>query len=381
MIALDLLSPTPLNRGDVANRIDEIWTNPLRLGIAQIIEDLVDPKPENRLLVIKYERETGIYAELQKFVSEQVTLYRELGMASVEELTILGLLKRYVKGDVTKAIENIEQIRRVSIAWYNNITKNQLWFSRINAACFYLIVFTFILYTLADIKVALFPDRDIAYIDTKWIQLLTLLPHDFRIGDVQGNFPGRLVAFTFGLIAARYYANIFATLRLAHTNNRTQNLTNALIRINAISYVIPTMIAIVWNPRWWPWCSAVGILFPAFNNLVCWRIVRSAAEQSRGVFSSAIDSTHSRDFVDRYWQWPKQMFFYGALNCSIGALLYAGLAHDEGWYGYIIAAINYFNIYRTNCGSDAPKTLGQLSKFFFVARRLAARGSQPLPPR
>lgn len=364
MIGLELLSPEALRKDAIAAWLQKIWKDPLRMGLAQVIEDVIDNAPENRLLVIRREPAIGIYECINKFLQEQASLYREFRRSTDEA-------GRF-KPDVAKAVENIERIRRISTAWGNQITRMQLYLSQLNVLCLYVIVFSFGLYTFADFKAAFFPQMDVLYFDKKWLEIAAMLPHDFEIGRVWKNLPGRCVALTFGLVAARYYANIFSTIHVTVLNYPLERLANFMLRINAVSYLIPILLAIVWNPHWWPWCAAVGTLFPALNNLVCWLSIRDATQKAEGVFSTSY-SAHTEDFILRYFEWSVQMFLYSALIFIIGVLLHFGLAQDDAVYGYFVSAINYFKLYRNSCGSEAPVVFGNLSRVFFIARRLVAR--------
>ena len=133
----------------------------------------------------------------------------------------MSFLKRKCVPDIITAIENILRIGRV---WREGATRTQLYLAWANTVSFSIIVFFFVIYTFADFNALL---------------------RDFKVDDVLGNLGGRLVALTFAIVAAHYYANIFSMLRITARHRGLRRAANIVMGFNAFFYFFPIMIAIV----------------------------------------------------------------------------------------------------------------------------------------
>jgi serine/threonine protein kinase len=375
VIGLDFLCSEPLRKDMIGLRLQEIWRNPASLGIAQVIEDLIDEDPDNRLLILKGRSEGSIYAALDRVVQEQVKVYKDLVVEDQRGLDLKNQAGRSFKPDVWQSFHNIAKLFSVEGNPYMDVTKGQLLASRLNALCQAVIVSSFVLYTLVDVKAQFFPGLNIPFSDIV-ADIVGWHPKQFTIGNLWENLPGRVVALTFGLVAARYYANIFSLLRVEGTRSIMQSLAEMSIRMNCLTYFVPIMVAIVFNPKWWPFCTLIGALFPAVNNYLCWFTAREACRHSRAVFS--IESFHRVEtdrFLRIYREWWMHMGAYSLGIGIIGLLLAFGHAEDEKVYAYFISFINVFKIYRNTCASDALDISGNLSRLFFAHRRWSAKNS------
>jgi hypothetical protein len=266
---------------------------------------------------------------------------------------------------VIKSTFSIGQISKVQDQSYNNITKGQRFASSVNPACLFLIITSFAFYTYIDFRAAYYPTLDVLY-PQFLVDFAERPPREFRIGDFIDNLPGRLVALTFGLIASRYYANIFAPLQVTGIPGWLQKATNLLLRANCITYLIPIMAAIVYDPKLWPICALIGTLFRAFNNRLCWLTARQSRVRAGRMFS--LESCHRAEteaFLHEYREWWFLMLAYSFAIGLIGLLLHFGVAKDEKIYAGIVCGINMAKVYRNNCGREAPRICGNLSRMFF----------------
>ena len=369
MIGLDLLCKEPLKKEAVGVRLREIWQNPASVGIAQIIEDLIDDNPEHRLLIMDKKSSLRVYHALDRVLQDQVALYKDLVVEGRRTIELKSHARRSFKPDVWQSLANVARILKSQDNPYNTATRLQLVASEMNAAFQALIVTAFVFYTAADIQVRYIPALNGAFQDTL-VALIRLFPVHFQVGDVWGNLPGRAVALTFGLIAPRYYANIFAALAVAPVRVANRTLTNIVLRLNSFTYFVPIMTAIVYAPHWWPFCCLAGTLFPALNNFLCWRTARDAWRKSEKVFSVAtFHDSETEHFLGMCREWAILMGLYSVGLGVIGVLLTTGLARDESVYATFVCGINMFKMYRNNCGREAPIVSGNLSRLFFSARR------------
>lgn len=373
MIGLEMLSERPLRKDAVGVRLRDIWQDPASAGIAEIIEDLIDENPDNRLLILQREKDS-VYSALNKAIQAHVDLYKDIKLKAEERFAPSQVMRMFSKNDVVKSFLNMRDISRMPDVSYNNVTTGQRLASGLNLLCLSLIVLSFTFYTYADLHQAYFPATDIIFPQFLVDAVQYMQPRKFTVGDVSGNLPGRLVALTFGFIAARYYANIFAPLRVTELAGYLQPSTNFLLRANCVTYFVPIMAAIVYNPKFWPYCALFGTVFPALNNFFCWRTAKKAAENSKEKQFSLEVYHHgeTEKFLNEYKEWWVLMLSYSVTIGVVGVLLDLGYATDEKVYAGLVCFVNIAKVYRNNCGREAPKVAGNLSRMFFAIRRCAA---------
>jgi serine/threonine protein kinase len=368
MIGLDLLSDAPLRKDRIGIQLREIWDNPAGVGLAQIVEDLIDEKPENRALILKSSAGGEYFAPLRAILVDQINLYYELTSKNVKS-SVFG---SDFTPEVIRTVRKIWLILKVKGSPFKTASNTLLVASVINASFSFIIKFLFVAYTILDIQEKYhFKIPLVENLET----LVAASPHHFVVGELWQNLPGRLVALTFGIIATAFYANIFSFLRVSGVKPSIQLITNGFLRAISFSYFLPIMIAIVYDPKWWPYCAAAGVFFPAFSNLCCWYCGNLAAKTSVNIFTIERDyhESHTAWFLDYFWEWSFLMFWYSFGILVIGLALTFGWAIDEPIYAYCVCIINIMKVYRNNCRRDAPVVSGNLARLFFSIRRLAVK--------
>jgi hypothetical protein len=365
MIGLELLSRTPLESRLVGIRLREIWERPSTVGIAQIIEDLLDRNPATRFTLLKGRPNTGLFEALNGLLQAQLEHYRNLMVRAATD----ARLKLPSKFDVWRSVQTMWSAARSKARPYNPVTRREAIAAQINAFAQGIIVLSAVAYTIVDIR-QYFDLQTILPLD--WLQqLIQLSPRRFDIGAIWENLPGRAVALTFGLVAARYYANIFAPLVIEGDSSRLSVFLNWWMRFNSFSYFAPIMAAIVYAPHWWPFCTVAGAGVTVVNNYLCWKLSKRSAVLAHQEFSS-VEQYHdveTKQFLDAIHEWAVLMGWYVAGIGLVGLLLTLGIAKDEFIYGTIVSLINMVQLYRNNCGALAPDVSGHLSRLFFYLRR------------
>jgi serine/threonine protein kinase len=371
MICLDFLGHTPLRSETVGVRLGEIWKDQASIGLAEIIEDLVDEQPDKRLLVLKRDPKSNIYETLDTAFQSHVKLYRTLVDSRREVGSFWGLLGIL---DITQVARNIAKAARNRDTSYNLVSGWQRYAAALNVASFAILVAGFTIYTAMDVQ-DFYKFKIPGLSDAiEFIQAITRhYPNKLAIGDLWGNLPGRMVAITFGMIAARYYANIFSYLEVSDFRSALQPITNFTLRVNSISYLPPIMYAIVIDPHQWPICAFIGTLFPALNNFFCRSVARRSYAESGHVFSiEAYHRNEAKGFLAEYQEWFLLMLAYSISLLVIHVVLGLDWAKDAWFYAVIVCFLNIFKIYRNNCGREAPKIAGNLARSFFDIRRVTA---------
>jgi serine/threonine protein kinase len=382
VITLDVMSADELREEKLSMHLAKIWEDLGSVGIAEVVEDLVDNKPERRALILEGEHQR--YVALGEILRIKIALYDELILKARDEIRLKTI---NLKSAIRTSLENLWRILTTDSTPYRTVGKTLFVCAVLNAIAWYLILISFLIYTTYDIAHYLGIKSPIF---GSYISIIdNYLWRNFEPGAIKENLPGRLIGLTFGLIASRYYANVFSSLQVRDYPSWLQPATNALLRLNCASYFFPIMLAIVYSPSWWPFCGAAGTLLPALNNLFC-RFCAVASVRAGRENKLSIEELHqttSDRFLYTMWRWWMLMAAYCAGILVLGLLVFTDLAlwiapdraHDAAIYAYALCIINVVQIYQHNCTKDAPGVLGNLSRLFFSLRRLnrIVKGRQP----
>jgi hypothetical protein len=180
-----------------------------------------------------------------------------------------------------------------------------------------------------------------------------------------------LVFLTVGLVAARYYLEIFSSLtvrRLPRTLETT--VVEALMRLCALWVGPIVLIANLFVGRHWGIFGWVMALIVA-NNYACWRLADRLVREGEREFST-MKRSDLRHSIQVYAEWWKLMFAYAVVVTFLGILVEAGLAHDLVIYSFVLMAVNMLSLYRSNCGKKAPGLRASLSRAYVGGERLHA---------
>lgn len=194
-------------------------------------------------------------------------------------------------------------------------------------------------------------------------------------GRINGFLPGRLVALSFSIIVAQYYANIFATVsfRGVRLNGMLPMVAASEFLMRAVPIIgsFPIFYALIVDPKAWPYCSASGLLFVCLNNGLCYwinkRITRTA--KNEGLYMRPSPFMHSAQ--EEFFEWWPQILHYVITLAIVGFLLSKGLAKDEWLYAlFVSVAINLVMMLRVNCRNQAPTIRTMLHRVTWWLRRV-----------
>lgn len=369
MIGLDLLSKEPLSRERIGGRLEQIWENPATVGIAQLIEDLIDESPDKRALVLSKSPADLYYQKLKPLVEEQTEIYRHVLSKAGASVQLSKIVDVKLLPELIELIAFIFGTLKSKQSPYKTATRSMIACARLNSIAGFSIIVLFLAYTFLDLE---------RYFSIKipmsgtLIWITELIPRNFTAGDLWVNLPGRCIAITFGLLAAKFYANIFAQLRIVEFNHWRKPITNFFLRIGSFSYAPPIMVAIVYDPQLWPFCSAIGTIFPALTNIFCYHsaIIGARNLQNSDFTSEArFHAIETSRFLNDYKSWGSLMAYYSIGLLAIGVLLRTGYAVDAAIYAYTFSLLNIFQIYRNNCTRKAPGVRANLARLFFGLQR------------
>jgi serine/threonine protein kinase len=326
---------------DVGYDLDRLWTE--FPEIAPLVEDMVDRDPNNRLLDMpSHNRQTASSEELHDYIIRELRLRARLHLK----------LKKESK---------------------STSSGRTLWllFSQMVAGPSFEELF-------AEIKRAVTLDpgkRALTIRSIKWVSLSTILHLVVVVIFVlklkpdkwYENIEGRVVAVSFSIVAAQYYARIFATL-VAIGVSRT---TEWAIRSTSFLPWLPILYALVWEPKTWPICSAIGVGFITFNNWLAARTVAEAESNRERKFK--LPKSDLGPFLNRMGSWWTTMLVYCFCLIGIGVLLRFGFASDERVYAAVVVTVNLFILGYQACGKDGPLIKGGLLRSFVLLRRTKRR--------
>lgn len=368
MIFLEMVTKKPLSKEHIGPRLQFTWeTMP---GFAKLVEDMIDENPDNRLVMWDRRGTESAYQHIRTRIAEELRVYEEIFLRG-ETILVTGL--QYLGGFFTPTIKNFLQIVSVPNASrkagrsLSNLRYLRNW-AILAEICYGLTVSLVAYLTLVDLGILVWPDA-FNYQDGTPVVA-------YQPGSFWENLPGRLVVFTSGLVATKYYLNIFGTITARGLDHRWSNIAEFFMRANSCSFVGPALYAALYDPKAWPACYFIALLFVGANNWFCWLLAKDAVVDSRAHFSTEQISSSDR-FLREYSEWWILIFVYAAAVLIVGALLGSGFAEDEFIYAITVAvAINILNMYRKNCGKLAPFVRGNLTRLFYSLRRIQSLAGQ-----
>jgi hypothetical protein len=189
---------------------------------------------------------------------------------------------------------------------------------------------------------------------------------------------GRLVAWSFALIATAYYLNIFATLSTRELLRQrkpfadldraraklivTAFLAETTMRACAIGLAIPCLVAIYAQPAWWPLCAGIGTGLVAANNFATWKLT-SLSERNQGPRVAAKAFAEDTRQYSRWW-WLMASYSAGLL--VVGYAFHRHVVHDALAFAFVVVGTNTLKLFLLNSTSDAPRVRAALERGVFL---------------
>lgn len=339
-------------------------------GLAAVVEDLVDRDPRKRHLTYTLSSLSDIYAQIRRRLDHSLRTHdllddrlrvilffnpdgAKLSAIIAPVLSLLGAIRELK--DIAKMVHR-EQLMAYLGNWAT--ATSILWM---------LIELAFLAAVGLDLSNGLVQGQ----IGSGMFQYLA-----YRPGELINNFPGRLVAITFGLAAFLYYMRIFSTVSflVKGSDEKLFAVTEFWLRWHGpIFCFLPIMYAILYQPMAWPICSSIGLTAIGINNLLTWWVAkRIAASLHHGditVFST-IDPAQTRQFINiDYKQWWTSIFIYSGSLFLLGLWLLTGRSNDVWVYTIITVAMNV-TIIDWNCRKLVPLARGELARLCYARLRL-----------
>ncbi len=370
--------------------------------LARFLEDLLDRRPEHRLVISRPDPTRPLYVQLRSRFRNELEALRA---AYDNDVAPPGA---DVRGNLAGALRPFAGApRRQRRLWtvrrhqdtYRDQRRNMrlrwlLGWSMLCAALFWLVG------TLVAVSVL----RNLGW---NWgnplfeaVQRATGTPldqfpfldrfraDDYPIPDPAYNLPLLGVAVSFVLVCAKYYQALFAGLTPLVTGWRAGRLTllallaefmmRASVLVGPLSIVVPIVV----ERRWWLFAVALGMTFVLACNLVVSWFARSALRRAREAKLSTVPGRVLG--VETYTSWLRGNVLYACILWTLAPLIYTGKLRDTIFYMVTVIVLNLPQMYLIKCGIEAVGIRVGLGRACLAAERMhavqaLARSRRPLP--
>ncbi len=185
------------------------------------------------------------------------------------------------------------------------------------------------------------------------------------------NLPCRLVGFSVGLVQVAYYQNILAGLTTWPIRGKLAVVTEFFLRTMSITALPLVLLANLYQPAWWLEAVIVGYPIPALTNILCYQLATRTLNKARKKGLSTVPLLDDLS-LKNFGQWGPSIFFYIILFIGILIGLQTHFLHDAFAYAIAGVGINVFVLCITKCIILAPGVRGSLCRAFILGERLKA---------
>jgi hypothetical protein len=199
-----------------------------------------------------------------------------------------------------------------------------------------------------------------------------MIYHSFRAGTLGGwqRALDGATLLTFGAAAVRYYLAIFANLTTQRMRwTRGRRAVEIAMRGIVLGPLALTFELLQF--QYWMLLTAAFMVVVVLNNYLCWNLARRLAAAGREAFSTIRSSDLVAD-VERFSEWWKQMLGYVFVLTLVGLLSVQHVARDLVLWDLVAMAANVLKLFMSNCGKLAPGTRANLRRAFVTGQRLEA---------
>jgi serine/threonine protein kinase len=367
-IFLEALSKRKLSIHELSRDLDEIWL--AYPECAGIIEDMIAELPEHRLL----NRSTTM------------PMFEYVGTVIVQELNVFRVVRAErasAHRDLLDGVSNVLGPVNTLVDWVIRLrTLPVSEGTRLLKCAYRVMVIHWAVLCSFVIALGWFRDKrvcDLGHFCVGAINSPSPTPLSGFLF-VSGFLPGRIVAVSFSFVCVQYYWQLFS--RVSVRNLKIPSLS-ALAgwaeRFMRGIWCLPfaaILYAIVVDPKAWPFCSGIGVLWIGVNNHVMSKVTVRANEllegdpnvpESRLMAESSLVTEKVREFA----AWAEMIYYYAGALLLLGVLLMTNVLKDEWFYGLILVPIvNILKMYKQNCTDDAPPLRSVMERLVAGLRRL-----------
>lgn len=366
------------------------------VGLARLLEDLLDADPEQRLLVSGIEPGPACFTEIRDLFASEIEV---LEAAEAEKpKTLRKRLKNVLPGaDAVDRQRAIWKVRRDQ-AKQTDKSKHPVQahhlrqakgLKRWAIACAWISWMTVAL-------VLTWWARDLDFFwQAKWVEysngllrrpaeqgilfLDDIRAADYPIPAAWDNLPVRIVALTYAIPGVRLYLNIFADMT-PHSAVRRRGwkgvrttVASFMMRATAVCPTVYILLPTLVQRKWWVIFCPLGIITVATVISACLWFARDANARARAWNGGKGLSTVPKGEImtlERLASWAPAAWLYTVPAVIIGSFLYFDRLQDELMYAIAIGLINIGIWTFKNTGSDAPYVRAGLTRAILAAERL-----------
>ncbi|WP_205324175.1 hypothetical protein [Glycomyces sp. YM15] len=366
------------------------------VGLARLLEDLVDAEPTQRLAVSGVDAGDGRFAEIRDlFLCEIEVLEaadKDRPKTRVERLKGAlpgaGAVKRQreIWKVRRKQVESTDQRARPVQAHHLRQARGLKRWAVVCALLSWM--------TLALVLTWWSRDLDFFW-QAKWVEYANGLLNrsgdqgipllddiraaDYVIPAAWDNLPVRIVALAYAIPGLRLYMNIFADMT-PHSSIRRRGwkgvrtaAASFMMRASAVYPTVYILLPTLVQRKWWFLFAPLGIITVATMISACLWFAKDANARARAWDGGKGLSTVPRGEImtlQRLESWQPAAWLYAVPVVILGIFLYNDRLQDELMYAIAIGLINIGIWTIKNTGSDAPYVRAGLTRAILAAERL-----------
>lgn len=202
---------------------------------------------------------------------------------------------------------------------------------------------------------------------------------DYHIPDMSQNWPARIVGFSYLLVGIKFYQGVLSGLM--PLQGRRKGLAGSwavsseiLMRLFTVAAPVLVATTVFFEARFWPIATAIGQVLVAMVNFVICTFAAKSIGEARNLGISTVGTTTNRNVsIQSFRAWVPSAAFYAAMVVPIAILIYVGVLHDVGMYAIAVSAINIFLFYMVKCASGGRDIRVGLSRGMIAAERVRIR--------
>lgn len=183
-----------------------------------------------------------------------------------------------------------------------------------------------------------------------------------------GNFSARIVGITAALALAAYYQNILAGLTTKPMSGWRAHATEFSLRFILVYNPALILIGELHQPDWWLWLVVFGYPAIALTNFLCYSLATRTLDQAKKLQYNVPGSDDPS--LKNFGQWWITLIVTVMLIICIGIGLRTNFLHDTLAYAFIGSGLNVFVLCISKGIMLAPGVRGSLCRAFTLGERL-----------
>ncbi|RKT55719.1 protein kinase domain-containing protein [Saccharothrix australiensis] len=368
--------------------------------IARVVEDLIDVRPDRRLLVFPVPiDDTDVYHYLRQVLEQELDVTQA---ALVNDPELRPLAIPYDRHTVVETVRTLFPVSRepkrrrriyrmrkqqgvLGDARRSMHARWLLFFSVVSSLSYFVSATVCVLWFLRDLGIDVL-GPPVQLLLRPWDVPPDVIPlvddlraPDYRLGKehVWENLPARIIGLSFALASVRYYQNILGGLTTLVAGSSA--LPGSLLRVAtevAIRLMAPwASWLILWvnlvDVDHWPLGTAIGYTGVVFSNLLCAAFASRYLALAREARLSTVPPEHQKIIgLDAFRQWGPTVTLYSTTVWIFAYLIINKTLKDTYVYALSVALVNIGLFYVLKTGINALDVRTGLNRCFLAAERL-----------